>query len=163
MNANATVTARVVPSVKATARDTERGHRIRLFALYAMAIAINLAIFIYGFDYYKLSAIDRPFSPKHHLLRPSGPVGLYLGFVGVALFVGIFLYPIRKHWPWLCHHWKYAPLARHPRPHGSDGPGDCRVSLDFEIQGPCGHGFLDHVRCLRQRSCGSLFVRADSS
>jgi hypothetical protein len=101
MNANATVTARVVPTVHATVRDTERGHRIRLYALYALAIAINLAIFIYGFDYYKLSAIDRPFSPKHHLLRPSGLVGLYLGFFGVALFIGIFLYPIRKHWPWL--------------------------------------------------------------
>jgi len=81
--------------------DAERGHRVRLYFLYALAIAVNLAIFIYGFDYYKLAAVDRPFSPKHHLLRPSGPVGLYLGFFGVALFVGIFLYPIRKHWPWL--------------------------------------------------------------
>jgi hypothetical protein len=35
------------------------------------------------------------------MLRPSGPVGLYLGFVGVALFAGIFLYPLRKHWQWL--------------------------------------------------------------
>jgi hypothetical protein len=35
------------------------------------------------------------------MLRPSGPIGLYLGFMGVALFVGIFLYPIRKHWAWL--------------------------------------------------------------
>lgn len=70
-------------------------------ALYVLAFAINLAIFIYGFDYYKLSAMDRPFSPKHHLLRPSGTIGLYLGFVGVALFLGIFLYPIRKHWAWL--------------------------------------------------------------
>jgi hypothetical protein len=101
MNANVTVTARVVPTVNATVRDAERGHRVRLYALYSLAVAINLAIFIYGFDYYKLSAIDRPFSPKHHLLRPSGPVGLYLGFFGVALFMGIFLYPIRKHWPWL--------------------------------------------------------------
>ena len=81
--------------------DTERGHRIRLRLLYVLAIASNLAIFIYGFDYYKLSVIDRPFSPKHHLLRPSGPVGLYLGFLGVSLFLGIFLYPLRKHWAWL--------------------------------------------------------------
>jgi hypothetical protein len=28
-------------------------------------------------------------------------VGVYLGFFAVALFAGIFLYPIRKHWPWL--------------------------------------------------------------
>lgn len=81
--------------------DAERGHRLRLRLLYALAIATNLAIFIYGFDYYKLSALDRPFSPKHHMLRPSGPVGLYLGFMGAALFMGIFLYPLRKHWPWL--------------------------------------------------------------
>jgi hypothetical protein len=45
--------------------------------------------------------MDRPFSPKHHILRPSGPIGLYLGFIGVALFIGIFLYPLRKHWAWL--------------------------------------------------------------
>jgi len=100
MSANVTAAARIVPSAR-TVPDTERGHRMRLYTLYALAIATNLAIFTYGFDYYKLSAIDRPFSPKHHLLRPSGPIGLYLGFAGVALFVGIFLYPIRKHWAWL--------------------------------------------------------------
>src|SRR5947208_3736946 len=100
MSANATATARIADRAKAVP-DADRGHRIRLYSLYVLAFATNLAIFIYGFDYYKLSAIDRPFSPKHHLLRPSGPLGLYLGFMGVALFVGIFMYPIRKHWTWL--------------------------------------------------------------
>src|SRR6476646_2727596 len=100
MSANATAAARVVGGTKSVP-DTERGHRLRLRALYILAFATNLAIFFYGFDYYKLSALDRPFSPKHHMLRPSGPIGLYLGFIGVALFVGIFLYPIRKHWAWL--------------------------------------------------------------
>ena len=97
---SATATARIGDRAK-TVPDAERGHRVRLYLLYAVAIATNLAIFIYGFDYYKLSAMDRPFSPKHHMLRPSGPIGLYLGFMGVALFVGIFLYPLRKHWVWL--------------------------------------------------------------
>jgi hypothetical protein len=100
MSANATATARIAERARSVP-DSERGHRIRLYSLYVLAIATNLAIFIYGFDYYKLSSIDRPFSPKHHLLRPSGPIGLYLGFMGVALFAGIFLYPIRKHWAWL--------------------------------------------------------------
>lgn len=100
MSANATATARIADRAHSVP-DADRGHRIRLYSLYVLAIATNLAIFIYGFDYYKLSSIDRPFSPKHHLLRPSGPIGLYLGFMGVALFVGIFLYPIRKHWAWL--------------------------------------------------------------
>ena len=99
MSATATtarIAERATPAV-----DADRGHRIRLRLLYVLAIVTNLAIFFYGFDYYKLSAMDRPFSPKHHMLRPSGPIGLYLGFMGVALFVGIFLYPIRKHWAWL--------------------------------------------------------------
>jgi len=100
MSANATATARIADRAQ-TVPDSDRGHRIRLYSLYVLAIATNLAIFIYGFDYYKLSSIDRPFSPKHHLLRPSGPIGLYLGFMGVALFIGIFIYPIRKHWAWL--------------------------------------------------------------
>lgn len=97
---SATATARIADPTRAVP-DAERGHRVRLYSLYVLAIATNLAIFFYGFDYYKLSAIDRPFSPKHHMLRPSGPIGLYLGFMGVALFVGIFLYPLRKHWAWL--------------------------------------------------------------
>jgi hypothetical protein len=97
---SATATARIADHIK-TSADTERGHRLRLRALYVLAIVTNLAIFFYGFDYYQLSAMDRPFSPKHHMLRPSGPIGLYLGFMGVALFVGIFLYPLRKHWAWL--------------------------------------------------------------
>jgi hypothetical protein len=48
-----------------------------------------------------LSSADRPFSPKHALLRPSGSIGLNLGFLGFAIFMGIFLYPLRKAWPWL--------------------------------------------------------------
>jgi len=97
---SATATAQIADRSK-TSVDTEKGHRLRLRALYLLAIVTNLAIFFYGFDYYKLSAMDRPFSPKHHMLRPSGPIGLYLGFMGVALFAGIFLYPLRKHWAWL--------------------------------------------------------------
>jgi hypothetical protein len=100
MSANATATARIADRAKAVP-DVDRAHKRRLVLLYILAITTNLAIFFYGFDYYKLSAMDRPFSPKHHLLRPSGPIGLYLGFMGVALFIGIFLYPIRKHWAWL--------------------------------------------------------------
>lgn len=100
MSSNATLTARAAP-VLMPAANRERGHRLRLYALYALAIATNAAIFVYGFDYYSLSSASRPFSPKYRLLKPSGPVGLYLGFFGVLLFVGIFLYPIRKRWPWL--------------------------------------------------------------
>jgi hypothetical protein len=91
----------VVQSIVGTVPDNETRHRVRLYVLYALAIVMNLGIFIYGFDYYKLPQAVRPLSPKYELFKPSGPVGLYLGFFGVALFIGIFLYPIRKHWPWL--------------------------------------------------------------
>jgi len=58
-------------------------------------------ISIYGFDYYRLSSVERPFSPKHSLLRPSGPIGVNLGMLGLLLFFLIFLYPLRKKWGWL--------------------------------------------------------------
>jgi hypothetical protein len=74
---------------------------LRLTIGYVIAIAALLALTVYGWDYYTLSAADRPFSPKHALLRPSGTIGLKLGFVGMFVFFAIFLYPLRKRWPWL--------------------------------------------------------------
>lgn len=82
-------------------RDEEKGHRLRLAAAWAVAIATIIALSAYGFDYYILSAADRPFSPKHAILRPSGVVGLKLGMVGVGMFLLIYLYYFRKHWGWL--------------------------------------------------------------
>jgi len=97
MSANVAVaTAAVV-----AARNSERGHRIRLMIGYAAAIGLVVYLSIYGFSYYTLSSADRPFSPKHVLLRPSGTIGLKLGFLGFAIFLGIFLYPLRRVWPWL--------------------------------------------------------------
>lgn len=92
-------------SILATAsfseRDAERGHRIRLFLGYAVAIALVLAVVYYGFDYYLLDALQRPYSPKHRILRPSGLVGIKLGILGISMFAVIFLYPLRKRWRWL--------------------------------------------------------------
>lgn len=82
-------------------RDAERGHRWRLRAATAAAIAFVVALLAYGRDYYWLAAADRPFSDKHLLLKPSGSIGLKLGMLGLALFLVIFLYPVRKRWAWL--------------------------------------------------------------
>jgi len=141
MSANATAPGRLVTATSVAVPNVERRHRIRLYVLYALAIGINLAIFIYGFDYYKLSAMDRPFSPKHHLLRPSGPFGLYLGFFGVALFVGIFLYPIRKHWPWLAtigstRHWLDIHIVM-----GLTAPAIIAFHSSFKFKGLAGMAF----------------------
>lgn len=96
MSASASVRSAVI-----TRDDGEKGHRIRLFLAWMVALAVVLVIAGYGFDYYTLSATQRPFSPKHELLRPSGTIGIRLGMLGVVMFFLIYLYPLRKKWGWL--------------------------------------------------------------
>ncbi len=81
--------------------DSERAHRMRLYAAATIAILLVIALAIYGAGYYTLSAVDRPFSPKHELLKPSGRIGIKLGLLGVGLFAAIFMYPLRKRVSWL--------------------------------------------------------------
>jgi len=96
MSANASVATAVAPI-----QDRERGHRSRVVAGYFLFATLILALTVYGFDYYTLGSTDRPFSPKHAALRPSGLIGIKLGWLGVFMFLIIFLYPLRKHWGWL--------------------------------------------------------------
>lgn len=97
MNAHATT---FVPT--ATVASTAKKRHQRLVMLMSLiAIGAVVALMLYGGDYYRLSQADRAFSPKHHLLRPSGIVGINLGLLGVLLLCGIFLYPLRKRWGWL--------------------------------------------------------------
>jgi hypothetical protein len=96
MSASASVRTAIL-----TNEDAERGHRTRLFLAWMLALAVVLVIGGYGFNYYTLSAAERPFSPKHELLRPSGTIGIKLGMLGVLMFFLIYLYPLRKKWGWL--------------------------------------------------------------
>ena len=79
----------------------EQGHRLRLAFGYVLASGLILGLALYGFDFYLLDAGQRPFSPKYELLKPGGTVGVKLGFLGLVLFLAIFLYPLRKRWTWL--------------------------------------------------------------
>ena len=92
--------------------DPERGHHLRLAAAWALAVAVVIAIAAYGLDYYTLSTMERPFSPKHALLRPSGSIGIKLGMLGVGMFMIIYLYYFRKSWKWLNADRQDQPLAR---------------------------------------------------
>jgi hypothetical protein len=83
------------------ASDAEKQHRRLVMMISSVAIGVMVALTLYGADYYRLSQADRPFSPKHHLLKPSGAVGINLGVLGVLMLCGIFLYPLRKRWAWL--------------------------------------------------------------
>lgn len=96
MSANASVATAVT-----TSPDRERGHRSRVAAGYFLFATLLVALTVYGFDYYTLGTAERPFSPKHVALKPSGLIGIKLGFFGLAMFLVIFLYPLRKAWPWL--------------------------------------------------------------
>lgn len=81
--------------------DANRQHRRLLVVISGLIVVFILALIMYGADYYGLSQADRPSSPKHHLLKPSGAVGINLGILGVLMLCGIFLYPLRKRWGWL--------------------------------------------------------------
>jgi hypothetical protein len=85
----------------AVPEDPERGHKTRLLLAWLAALAVVLVIAGYGFNYYTLGMEQRPFSPKHAALRPSGTIGVKLGMVGVLMFFLIYLYPLRKKWGWL--------------------------------------------------------------
>ncbi len=81
--------------------ESEKKHRSRLLVAWIVSLAFIGAFMAYGFDYYTTSWKDRPFSPKHAMLRPSGPIGVNMGMLGVLMFFIIFLYPLRKRWGWL--------------------------------------------------------------
>jgi len=77
------------------------GHRIRVSMAIVGAGILVVSVGVYGASYYVLPESERPFSPKHELLRPSGSIGIRLGFLGTFLFFCIFLYALRKVIPWL--------------------------------------------------------------
>src|SRR5664280_926503 len=79
----------------------ERAHRMRLHLAALTAVVSVVALAVYGWNYYLLAAAERPFSPKHELLKPSGSIAIKLGIAGVMLFMMIFLYPLRKRIKWL--------------------------------------------------------------
>jgi len=79
----------------------ESGHKVRLWLAWLMAVGVIASLAAYGFEYYGLSMEERPLSPLHPILRPSGTIGLRLGMLGLAMYCVLFLYPIRKHWRWL--------------------------------------------------------------
>ena len=96
MNAHAST---FIPAARAS--TAAKKHQRLVVILSLIALGTILALALYGSDYYQLSRTERAFSPKHHLLRPSGIVGINLGVAGVLMLCGIFLYPLRKRWGWL--------------------------------------------------------------
>ncbi len=67
----------------------------------AVLLAIPTAVTLLGLPYYILDRAARVRHPAHIWLRSSGPVGLGLGLAGFALFLFMWLYPLRKRCRWL--------------------------------------------------------------
>lgn len=76
-------------------------HRIIIILFSCAIVLVGIGLLLYGWDYYFLALSERPLSPKHIQLKPSGVIGLRLGISGFVLFAMVFLYPLRKHWSFL--------------------------------------------------------------
>lgn len=74
--------------------SNRRGGR-RLAALLVLLAGINLA----GLPYYLAPIGERLRSPLHPWFKPSGYVGQTAGIIAFALFVFLWLYPLRKRFP----------------------------------------------------------------
>lgn len=66
-----------------------------------IAIGGLLACSLAGLPYYLLSPAQRVRSPWHPWLRPSGYVGQAAGILALAIFLFLWLYPLRKRYRWL--------------------------------------------------------------
>ncbi|MGZ3556576.1 MAG: hypothetical protein ACXWND_09200 [Gemmatimonadaceae bacterium] len=56
---------------------------------------------VLGAPYYQLSQAERVRSPLHPYLRPSGLIGQSAGILALAIFIFLWLYPLRKAYRWL--------------------------------------------------------------
>ena len=71
---------------------TVSGDSIALF----LGLLLPTGVTIWGASYYFASAAERVRHPLHALLKPSGTIGQGFGFLGLAFFLFMWLYPLRK-------------------------------------------------------------------
>jgi hypothetical protein len=88
---------RATPSrrVKRVPRSRAGSSRARVAWLLGIGLPLA-AVNLIGLPYYRAPMAVRVRHPWHHLLRPSGTVGLAAGILALAIFVFLWLYPLRK-------------------------------------------------------------------
>jgi hypothetical protein len=64
-------------------------------------IGLLLAICVGGYPYYSAPMAERVRSPLHAWLKPAGYIGQSAGLMAIAIFLFLWLYPIRKRVRWL--------------------------------------------------------------
>lgn len=67
----------------------------------AVFITVLVGVNVFGFQYYLLPRSEQVRSPLHIWLRPSGYVGQGAGVLALAIFLFLWLYPLRKKFRWL--------------------------------------------------------------
>jgi len=80
------------PAVQNTAPRTVSPDSVGL----ALGWLLPAIVTVWGASYYFSSAGDRVRHPLHALLKPSGTLGQTFGFLGLGLFLFMWLYPLRK-------------------------------------------------------------------
>jgi len=64
-------------------------------------IVLLTAVCVVGMPYYTLPMAARVRSPSHPWLKPAGYIGQSAGLLAVAIFIFLWLYPLRKKFRWL--------------------------------------------------------------
>jgi hypothetical protein len=62
-----------------------------------LAMGALVACLLWGWNYYMLTASQRPFHPLYNLLRPGGRAGLIWGVLGTLLILFNLSYLLRRH------------------------------------------------------------------
>ena len=65
------------------------------------AVLVPLAVTLFGMPYYALGPAERVRHALHPWLKPSGYLGQAAGLLGLAMFLFLWLYPLRKKHRWL--------------------------------------------------------------
>lgn len=85
------------------ALESGRSSRRRKLSLYGAGVGLvalcSLALFAYGFDYYRLDLAERVHHTEFRDLHPSGRLGYLYGVVGSGLLVFNLLYLVRRRMP----------------------------------------------------------------
>lgn len=87
----------VQPSAPGSAKGGAAASRTLPRFTLAVVLLAGLGLWLYGRDYYTLPLAQRPDSPLHHVLDPTGSLGHPLGMLGTAMLLGILVYSLRKH------------------------------------------------------------------
>jgi len=82
---------------EAKADEAKADDRLPILVL----LGIPLAATAIGFPYYMLGPGERMRSSLHAWLKPTGTIGLEFGVAGLALFLFMWAYPLRKRYRWL--------------------------------------------------------------